>query len=144
RVRRPRPGPRLRPARPGPHRRAARRAVRRRRRRRRLAGRPLPEPPLVGDLDPRPLGRGRASHRPRHLTTRPPGGPVPLTAELAKTAPADVDALAVGAVKGGPVGGDIDQAFLEAQGFEGKKGEVRAVPGADGRTTYVVGLGPAD
>jgi leucyl aminopeptidase len=68
---------------------------------------------------------------------------VPLTAELAKTAPTDVDAVAVGAVKGTSVGGEVDQAFLDAQGFEGKKGEVRAVPGADGRTTYVVGLGPA-
>lgn len=68
---------------------------------------------------------------------------MPLTAELAKTAPTDVEALAVGAVEGVPVGDDLDQGFLAAQGFEAKKGEVRALPGADGRTTYVVGLGPA-
>ncbi|MFP5257272.1 MAG: leucyl aminopeptidase [Acidimicrobiia bacterium] len=68
---------------------------------------------------------------------------MPLIAELAKTAPEDVEAIAVGAVKGEPVGGDVDQGFLAAQGFEAKKGDVRAVPGPDGRTTYVVGLGDA-
>ncbi|MGV3758053.1 MAG: leucyl aminopeptidase [Actinomycetota bacterium] len=68
---------------------------------------------------------------------------MPLTAELTKIAPADVDAVAIGAVTGAAVGGDVDQGFLEAQGFEAKKGDVRAVPAADGRTTYVVGLGPA-
>ncbi len=66
-----------------------------------------------------------------------------LTVELARTAPADVAATAVGAVKGQTQGGDIDWGHLAGVGFEAKKGDVRAVPGADGRTAFVVGLGPA-
>jgi leucyl aminopeptidase len=68
---------------------------------------------------------------------------VPITAELAKAAPTDVEALAVGAVAGQAEGSDLDWAFLAAQGFEGKRGDVRAMPGPDGRTAFVVGLGPA-
>jgi len=68
---------------------------------------------------------------------------VPLTAELARTAPDDVDAIAVGAVADRREGSDVDWAFLTANGFEAKKGDVRALPGPDGRTVYVVGLGPS-
>ncbi len=68
---------------------------------------------------------------------------MPLTAELARTAPDDVDALAVGAVSDRLEGDGVDWAFLAAHGFEAKLGDVRALPGPDGRTTFVVGLGKA-
>jgi leucyl aminopeptidase len=68
---------------------------------------------------------------------------VTLTAELARTAPDDVDAIAVGAVADQLEGGDLDWGFLGAQGFTAKRGAVQAMPGPDGRTRYVVGLGPA-
>ncbi|MFL6205007.1 MAG: leucyl aminopeptidase [Acidimicrobiales bacterium] len=68
---------------------------------------------------------------------------MPVTIELAKSVPADVAASAVGAVAGQTTGGGIDWAYLSGQGFEAKKGDVRALPGADGATAYVVGLGPA-
>ena len=68
---------------------------------------------------------------------------MPVTAELARTAPEDVEATAVGAVADNLGGGDVDWAFLASQGFEAKAGDVRALPGPDGRTVYVVGLGKA-
>jgi leucyl aminopeptidase len=68
---------------------------------------------------------------------------VPLSVELSRTAPPDVDAVALGVPAERREGGEVDWAFLAAQGFEGKRGDVRSVPGADGRTTFVVGLGPA-
>ena len=68
---------------------------------------------------------------------------MPLTAELARTAPEDVEAVAVGAVAERLEGDGVDWAFLSAHGFEGKKGDVRALPGEDGRTQFVVGLGKA-
>ena len=67
-----------------------------------------------------------------------------LTIELARTAPADVAASAVGVVAGQRDGVDVDWGYLEGQGFEAKKGDVRALPGEGGTTTYVVGLGSAD
>jgi leucyl aminopeptidase len=73
---------------------------------------------------------------------------VSITAELSKALPDDVDALAVGVLAGdveavtGAAG--VDAAFLAAQGFEAKPGDVRAVPGTDGLPTYVVGLGDPD
>jgi leucyl aminopeptidase len=67
-----------------------------------------------------------------------------LTVELARSAPSDVAATAVGAVAGRAEGGGLDWAHLAAVGFEAKKGDVRAVPRADGGSTFVVGLGPAD
>jgi len=69
---------------------------------------------------------------------------VPLELTVAKSAPADARALAVGAVAGAPEGDDLDWAYLRAQGFEAKKGDVRTLPGPDGTVRYVVGLGPAD
>ena len=69
---------------------------------------------------------------------------MPLSVELARSAPSDVAATAVGAVAGQAEGGELDWAHLTALGFEAKKGDVRAVPGAGGGTTFVVGLGPAD
>jgi leucyl aminopeptidase len=69
---------------------------------------------------------------------------VPLTIAVARTAPKGVDAIAVGAVAGQTERAGVDWAFLTSQGFEAKKGDVRAVPGARGRLTFVVGLGPAD
>ncbi len=68
---------------------------------------------------------------------------MPLTIELARTAPDDVAATAVGAVVGQADGGDVDWGFLAAVGFEAKKGDVRAVSSSEGRATFVVGLGPA-
>jgi leucyl aminopeptidase len=68
---------------------------------------------------------------------------LPLTVELARTAPPDVPATAIGAVAGQADGGDLDWGFLAAQGFEAKKGDVRSVPSGDGGTRFVVGLGPA-
>jgi leucyl aminopeptidase len=68
---------------------------------------------------------------------------LPLTVELARTAPPDLAAHAVGAVAGQREGADLDWAHLAGLGFEGKKGDVRSVPGPDGGSTFVVGLGPA-
>jgi len=68
---------------------------------------------------------------------------VPPTIELARTTPAGLAATAIGAVTGQTEGGDVDWAHLGALGFEGRKGDVRAVPGVGGGTTFVVGLGPA-
>lgn len=69
---------------------------------------------------------------------------MPLTAELARTAPVDVAAVAVGAVADHLEGDGVDWTFLAAQGFTGKRGDVRAVPARDGRTLFVVGLGTSD
>jgi leucyl aminopeptidase len=68
---------------------------------------------------------------------------LPLTIELAKSAPADVAATAIGVVAGQTDGAALDWDHLKGQGFEGKKGDVRALPGEGGVTTYAVGLGPA-
>jgi leucyl aminopeptidase len=68
---------------------------------------------------------------------------VPFTVELARTVPDGVDARAVGVTTGRLEGDGVDAAFLTAQGFEGKKGEIRTLPGPDGTTVFVVGLGPA-
>jgi leucyl aminopeptidase len=68
---------------------------------------------------------------------------VPITADLSREVPDDVDAVAVAATPG-QVPEGIDGAFLDTQGFEGRAGDVRAVPGEDGRARYVVGLGPLD
>ncbi|MET0727299.1 MAG: leucyl aminopeptidase [Acidimicrobiales bacterium] len=69
---------------------------------------------------------------------------MPITAELARTAPDDVEAIAVGAVEGRIGGHAVDWSFLAAQGFEAKRGDVRALPSGDGRTVFVVGLGKAE
>jgi leucyl aminopeptidase len=66
-----------------------------------------------------------------------------LTAELARTAPDDVEAIAIGAVAEYLEGDGPDWGFLAAQGFEAKLGDVRALPGGEGRTVFVVGLGKA-
>ncbi|MGH9275694.1 MAG: M17 family peptidase N-terminal domain-containing protein, partial [Acidimicrobiales bacterium] len=66
-----------------------------------------------------------------------------MTAELARIAPDDVDAIAVGAVADQLEGEGVDWGFLAANGFVAKPGDVRALPGPDGRTVYVVGLGKA-
>jgi leucyl aminopeptidase len=68
---------------------------------------------------------------------------LPLTIDLARTTLTDVGATAIGAVRGQTEGGDVDWAHLAGLGFEAKKGDVRAVPGREGGTTFVVGLGPA-
>lgn len=68
---------------------------------------------------------------------------MPLSAELTRTVPEDVDALAIGAVAEGLEGDGVDWPFLTAHGFEAKLGDVRALPRADGRTVFVVGLGKA-
>ncbi|HJR25608.1 MAG TPA: M17 family peptidase N-terminal domain-containing protein, partial [Acidimicrobiales bacterium] len=69
---------------------------------------------------------------------------MPFTVELARSAPDDVAARAVGVTKGDLTGDGVDWEFLRAQGFEGKKGEVRALPGSEGGAVFAVGLGPAD
>ena len=66
-----------------------------------------------------------------------------LIAELSRTVPDDVEAVAVGAVAGRLEGDGVDWPHLEAQGFEAKCGDVRTLPGADGTTLFVVGLGDA-
>jgi leucyl aminopeptidase len=68
---------------------------------------------------------------------------VPLSIELARTAPDDVAATAIGVPKDRLEGDGVDWGFLRSQGFEGKQGEVRSVPGPDGRPAFVVGLGAA-
>ncbi|MDQ2650688.1 MAG: leucyl aminopeptidase [Actinomycetota bacterium] len=67
---------------------------------------------------------------------------MPITIELVRTVPEDAAATAVGVVSGAVDGAGVDGAFLAAQGFEAKAGEIRALPAGDGRTTFVVGLGP--
>jgi len=69
---------------------------------------------------------------------------VPITAQLAKVLPADVDAVAIGAVTGRLDGDLVSWDFLREHGFEAERGDVRAVPGDDGRTVFVVGLGAAE
>jgi leucyl aminopeptidase len=69
---------------------------------------------------------------------------VPLSVELARTAPEDVAATARCVTAGHLEGDGVDWAFLTAQGFEAKRGDVRTVAGPDGRPSFVVGLGPAD
>jgi leucyl aminopeptidase len=69
---------------------------------------------------------------------------LPLTLELARTAPTDLAARAISAVKDQHQGGEVDWVYLAGLGFDGKKGDVRSVPGADGTTTFVVGVGPAE
>lgn len=69
---------------------------------------------------------------------------MPLSVELARTIPDDVEARAVGVTTGHLEREGVDAAFLSSQAFEGKKGEVRTLPGADGKPVFVVGLGPAD
>jgi leucyl aminopeptidase len=69
---------------------------------------------------------------------------MPLTVELARTAPEDVAALAVGVAAGAAAPEGVDGAFLASVGFEAKQGDLRTVPGTDGRPVLVVGLGPAD
>jgi leucyl aminopeptidase len=66
-----------------------------------------------------------------------------VTIDLADGVPDDVEATAIGAVAGQTRGAGLAWDYLAGQGFEAKRGDVRAVPAADGRTTYVVGLGPA-
>jgi leucyl aminopeptidase len=75
-----------------------------------------------------------------------------ITAELSKVRPDDVEALAVGVVAGAleDASGAVDgadaatvSAFLAAQGFEAKHGQVCAAPGGTG-TVWLVGLGDAD
>jgi leucyl aminopeptidase len=66
---------------------------------------------------------------------------LPLTAELARTLPNDVDAVAVGVTCEAMEGDAPAWPFLAAQGFEAKRGDVRAVQNDEGRTTLVVGLG---
>ncbi len=68
---------------------------------------------------------------------------MPFTVELARTAPDDIEALAVGAVAERLEGDGVDWAFLAAHGFEAKLGDVRALPGTAGGTVFVVGLGKA-
>jgi leucyl aminopeptidase len=68
---------------------------------------------------------------------------LPITIELARTAPPDVAASAVGVVADQTDGAGVDWDYLAGQGFEAKKGDVRALRGDDGTTTYVVGLGAA-
>jgi len=67
----------------------------------------------------------------------------PVTAELARSTPDDVKAVALGAPADRLEGDGVDWVFLAAQGFKGKLGDVRALPGRDGGTTFVVGLGPS-
>ncbi len=68
---------------------------------------------------------------------------MPLSAALARTAPDDVVATAIGAVAGRLDGDGVPWAFLEAQGFRGELGDVRVVPTGEGAPRFVVGLGPA-
>ena len=63
---------------------------------------------------------------------------MPLTVNLVRTPPTDATATAVGAVEGQSEGHDLDWGHLAALGFEGKKGDVRAVPGAAGGTTWLL------
>ncbi|MDP1820191.1 MAG: M17 family peptidase N-terminal domain-containing protein, partial [Acidimicrobiales bacterium] len=67
---------------------------------------------------------------------------MPLTIELTRTVPDDVEAVAVGVAAGALPEGP-DAIMLAAQGFDGKRGDVKVVAGVDGRPRYVVGLGPA-
>jgi leucyl aminopeptidase len=73
---------------------------------------------------------------------------MPLTIELAKTAPPDIPVVAVGIVAGQEPAaeddsGQVDLTYLATQGFTGERGDVRALPRTGGGVTFAVGLGPA-
>ena len=105
--------------------------------------RPLPQPPLVGAVDPRPLGRGRTAARPRRALDPTGGSPCPSPSSSPAPRPPRSTPSRSAPSPGRPRAAASTGRFLAAQGFEAKKGDVRAVPGADGGTTFVVGLGPA-
>ena len=66
-----------------------------------------------------------------------------LTIELSRLAPDDVPTIAEGVCTDALDDARDDLAFVRQQGFTGKRGEVHAVPGSDGGTRLLVGLGPA-
>ena len=68
---------------------------------------------------------------------------MPLTVELARSRSRRRGGLGRRRRRRPTEGVDVDWGPA-GQGFEAKKGEVRALPGEGGTTTYVVGLGPAD
>ncbi len=66
-----------------------------------------------------------------------------LTIELSRTLPDDVATTAEGVLIDDLDDPRDDLAFVRQQGFEAKRGDVRAVPGSDGGTRLLVGLGKA-
>ena len=69
-------------------------------RRRRLPRHPVPQPPLVAAVDPRPLGRGRAAALPRRLTAPDPEDPCPSPSSSPAPPPTTSPPRAVGVVAG--------------------------------------------
>src|SRR5207302_4002733 len=71
---------------------------------------------------------------------------VPIDFRVVEAIPDDVDAVGIGVFAGlqplpdSPV--ELDFAFLEANGFEGKPGQTQLLLGDDGTTIVAVGLGP--
>jgi len=76
-----------------------------------------------------------------------------ITFTHARRAPRTAQAIGIG-VAAGPLDADhpatvalaarnVDPAYLQSRGFEGKVGQAEAVPGPAGTVTVVVGLGPA-
>jgi leucyl aminopeptidase len=69
---------------------------------------------------------------------------MPITFELAKTLPDDIEAVVVPACSD-QLGEGVDWDFARARGFEGRVDQVLSLPGAaPGVTVVMVGLGPVD
>jgi leucyl aminopeptidase len=70
---------------------------------------------------------------------------MPIAIELARTLPAEVDALGVGVfadrLEAADLPAALDRGFLEGQGFEAKPRQTCIVPGDDGRVVVAIGLG---
>ena len=146
-VRRPRPGPRVGAPRPRPHGRPPRRAGRRSRCCRPRARRSLPYLNRLSSLlwtlarwaegEPLPT----RTPRPRRVLT--PEVPLPLTIELARTAPADVAARPSASSPARPRARASTGPTWPARASRRRRATCAPLPGDGGTTTYVVGLGPA-
>ncbi|MDZ7678620.1 MAG: leucyl aminopeptidase [Acidimicrobiales bacterium] len=71
-----------------------------------------------------------------------------ITFTHARSRPRRIDALGVGVHEGAfetlaEAGVDVPASYLEARGFTGGRGQSTVVPGPDGRTLVLLGLGPS-
>src|SRR5690606_29562451 len=100
----------------------------------RLARRALPQPAQRPAVDPREVAGGRRGHRQGGLT-------VAIELMWSASVPSDVDAVGIGVTSDAVSTADVAPAFLEASGFEGKRGQLVQVPGHGEPDRLVVGLG---
>ena len=71
---------------------------------------------------------------------------MPLTFSHSRTRPRRVEVEGIGVVEGqldalGDLGVEVARAFLDARGFKGGRGQSLTLPGSDGRTVVLLGLG---